>query len=100
MVKKDKDLEEIEHTSRLKLQNIIIGRDKEIETIKMQLDTVLEGHSALTVIAGDMGVGKTTLIRASLADLSNLNGSWVYAKFEQYKEKEPYIAIIQIIERI
>ncbi|MTI81358.1 MAG: hypothetical protein FH758_10840 [Firmicutes bacterium] len=93
-------LEGNEDTLRLKLQSVTIGRDKEIKTIKMQLDTMLEGHSALTIIAGDIGIGKTALIKTAFADLTKLNGTCVYGKYEQYKDEEPYIAIIQIIENI
>ncbi|NLC67389.1 MAG: ATP-binding protein, partial [Clostridiaceae bacterium] len=68
----------------LKLKESIVGRDQEIETIKMQFDKVLEGNTALAIIAGDVGCGKTTLIKAVLADLSKLNGTCVYGKFEQF----------------
>ncbi|NMA13823.1 MAG: AAA family ATPase, partial [Clostridia bacterium] len=74
--------------------------NNEIEAIKMQFDSVLEGHSAVTVIAGDIGIGKTALVKTVLSDLSKLNGACVYGKFEQYKDKSPYIPIIQIIEQI
>ncbi len=100
MMQGNRYLEENEHTLRMKLQNIVVGRDKELEAIKMQFDHVLEGQSALTIVAGDIGIGKTALVKTALADLSKLNGTCVYGKFEQYKDEEPYIAIIQIIENI
>jgi len=100
MIRENRYREGNVHTLRLKLQNVITGRDNEIEAIKMQFDTVQEGQSALTIITGDIGVGKTTLVKAALSDLAKLNATWVYAKSEQYKQEEPYIAIIQIIEHI
>ncbi|NLX65151.1 MAG: AAA family ATPase [Clostridiaceae bacterium] len=83
-----------------KLKENIVEREQEIEAIKMQFDVVLEGQTALSVIAGDVGCGKTTLIKTVLADLSKLNGTCVYGKFEQFKNEEPYVAIIQIVEQI
>jgi len=94
------NLQKIKYLCKEKLQNSVVGRNKEIETIKMQLDRVMEGHSAVTVIAGDIGIGKTVLIKTIMSDLSKLNCACVYGKFEQYKDKEPYIPIIQIIEQI
>lgn len=55
----------------LRLQEIIVGREKEIEAIKMQFDAVLEGNTAFTLIAGDVGCGKTALVKAVLADLAS-----------------------------
>jgi predicted ATPase len=100
MIKKNENMQETENSLKLKLQDIVVGRNNEIEAIKMQFDSVLEGHSAVTVIAGDIGIGKTALVKTVLSDLSKLNGACVYGKFEQYKDKGPYIPIIQIIEQI
>ncbi|HHU30746.1 MAG: AAA family ATPase [Bacillota bacterium] len=66
----------------------------------MQFDRVLEGNSAVTVLAGEAGIGKTALLKRVLRDLLKLNGVCVYGKFEQYKDKGPYIPVIQIIEQI
>jgi len=100
MIETNRYLEENEHAVKQKLLHINTGRDKELETVKIQFDTVLQGHLAWTVIAGDIGIGKTALVKAALADLSKLNATCVYGKFEQYKNEEPYILIIQIIEKI
>jgi predicted ATPase len=94
------DMQKIEFLLKSKLQNTVVGRSNEIEAIKMQFDSVLEGRSAVTIIAGDIGIGKTALVRTVLSDLSRLNAVCVYGKFEQYKDKGPYIPIIQIIEQI
>ncbi len=85
---------------RMKLNNAIVGRGIETESIKMQFDNLLEGNSALTIISGDIGVGKTALVKRTLADLSKLDAVCIYGKFEQYKDSKPYIAIIQIVENI
>ncbi|MHB1125708.1 MAG: AAA family ATPase [Bacillota bacterium] len=100
MTKENRYLEENEHALRLKLHHVVTGRDKELETIKIQFDTVLQCHSAWTVIAGDIGIGKTALVKTALTDMSRLNATCVYGKFEQYKNEETYIPIIQIIENI
>jgi len=100
MIRENQYLDAIENTVRLELQTTFIGRETELEAIKMQFDTVLQGHSAVTVITGDIGIGKTALVKTVLTDLSGFNTTCVYGKFEQYKDNEPYIAIIQIIESI
>lgn len=78
----------------------MVGRDKDLEAIKMQFDTLLEGYPALAVIAGDTGIGKTTLIKNALADLVKLNGTCIYVKFEQFNDNKPYPVIARIIEQI
>lgn len=85
---------------KLKLHNAVWGREAEVEAVKMHFDSVLEGNSALTLISGDIGVGKTVLAKKTLADLARSQGTCVSGKFEQYKEEEPYIAVIQVIEYI
>lgn len=103
MIKENQNLKEIKkinHNIRMKLQNVVVGRDKEIEDIKMQFDKVIEGDSSLTIISGGIGVGKTALVKTSLMDMTRINAICVYGKFEQYKDEEPYIAITQIVRNI
>lgn len=100
MSNKSANIQKIEYLAKLKLQSTVVGRREEIEAMKMQFDKGLEGHSAVTVIAGDVGIGKTALIKTGLSDLSKLNCVSAYGKFEQYKDKGPYIAITQIIEQM
>lgn len=83
-----------------KLQRVVVGRNREIEAIKMHFSRLGEGRLAVTVIAGDIGIGKTALVKAVLSDLAGLNGTCIYSKFEQFEDKGPYIPIAQIIEQI
>ncbi len=85
---------------RSRLQHVLVGREGQLETIKIQFDHVLRGNSARTVITGDTGIGKTALLKAALTDLTMLNATCVYGKFEQYKNDQPYIPVIRIIESI
>jgi histidine kinase len=84
----------------MKLPSIMVGRDKDLEAVKIQFDSLLEGRRALTVVAGDTGIGKTTLVKKALVDLAQANGTCIYGKFEQYNGDQPYLAIIQILEQI
>lgn len=82
------------------METVIVGRDKDLEALMMQFDTVLEGQAALTLIAGETGAGKTTLVKKALADLTLNNGTCVYGKFEPYSDNQPYRVIIEIIEQL
>ena len=84
----------------MELPNIVVGREKDLEALKMQFDTLLEGRGALAVIAGDTGIGKTTLVKKALADLALVDGTCIYAKFEQYKGDKPYLTVIQILAQL
>lgn len=84
----------------MKFPNIVVGRERDLEALKMQFDILLEGRWALATIAGDTGIGKTTLVKRALAELSLANGTCIYGKFEQYNDDKPYLTIVQILEQI
>ncbi len=98
--KRNISTEKNKHTLRTKLHNAVFGRENELEAVKIQFDNACQGKAAYAAIAGDMGIGKTVLIKKVLADLAKLNATCVYGKFEQYRNEEPYIPIIQIITDI
>ena len=83
-----------------KLNEILVEREQEIEAVKLQFGVVLGGQTAIAVIEGVAGCGKTTLINVAMMELSKLNGTSAYCKFEQPRSEEPYVGIIQIVENI
>lgn len=62
------------HNSRFAQTNpapVVYGRDPELETLRAVLASALAGHGHFVLIAGEAGIGKTTLIQAVLDDVSS-----------------------------
>ena len=53
--------------------DVVIGRDSELTTLYGYLDKASCGEPQVVFVAGDPGIGKTTLVRAFLKSLSGMN---------------------------
>ena len=84
------------HVSRPRL----VGRDDELHRLHEHLARALEGKRATVFIAGELGIGKTALTQTFLdqvrADVWGAAGQCV----EQYGKGEPYLPILDGLERI
>ena len=61
---------------------------------------MLDGHRRTVFIAGELGIGKTALVRAFLDQVGS--GVWVASGqcVEQYGKGEPYLPIVEALDRI
>lgn len=75
----------------------LYGRDKEIEILLNVYESVYNGNSALILVSGAAGTGKTSLINEIHIPVIKKNGYFISSKFEQLKlaREIPYSAIIQ-----
>ena len=78
----------------------LVGRDNELRRLHEQLDRALEGKRETVFIAGELGIGKTALTQTFLEQVRP--NVWVAAGqcVEQYGKGEPYLPIIEALERI
>ena len=78
----------------------LYGREKEIEILKDSYRAAKDGGLQTVMIAGDAGVGKTSLVselaRFVLAD----GGLFSSGKFDQYQRNTPYSAFIQALQAV
>lgn len=81
------------------MNEIIVGREKEIDILKKQFNKVLEGKSEISVIFGDSGIGKTSLVNNVIQELEYDDITYVYGKYRNYDQK-PLSAISDIVEQI
>ncbi len=84
------------HATLSRLEKVRVDREREINTIRVQYEALLQGKRSVATITGEVGCGKTTLIKAILAELAQGEGICVYGNFKQYSGDEPYVALRQI----
>ncbi len=66
-----------------------VCRDAEMETLKSEYQNALAGNARLTIIAGDAGIGKSTLVRA-FGDWARERGALVVTgRFFDYEGNRP-----------
>ncbi|MDD5653633.1 MAG: AAA family ATPase, partial [Candidatus Omnitrophica bacterium] len=76
----------------------LIGRDKELETLKDFLKDALQSQGRLCFVSGEAGVGKSRLIDELREYTYSIGGIFVAGKCSQYEFKAPYKVITEIIE--
>ena len=55
----------------------VIGRDSELQTLRKVLDRLVQNRTgSITIIEGEAGMGKSTLLRFVANTLSDLNGGY------------------------
>ncbi|MET0592450.1 MAG: AAA family ATPase, partial [Polyangiaceae bacterium] len=77
---------------------LVVGRDKELETLRDALDRARAGRRQLCFVTGKPGIGKSTLVRTFLASLDP--SAVIIARggcFEQHGTPEPYLAVIEAV---
>ena len=78
----------------------LVGRGHELDRLHEHLVRALDGHRRTVFIAGELGIGKTALVRAFLDQVGS--DVWVGAGqcIEQYGKGEPYLPIVEALDRI
>lgn len=75
---------------------VVVGRSHELARLRAAWDAACAGQRTFVWVAGDPGIGKTTLIDAfvaSLGDVASARGQCV----EQYGAGEPYLPILEAL---
>lgn len=68
----------------------LVGRDDELEALRIALDSARRGSGGLIELAGDTGVGKSRLLREA-RDLAE-GMRFIHATCEAYTQQTPYAA--------
>jgi len=77
----------------------LYGRNREVAELKTELGRAANGNVRLVLVSGAPGVGKSQLVRTIESDARG-NGIFITGKFEQYKQNEPYFAIVQAFKSL
>jgi predicted ATPase len=76
---------------------VIVGRDRELAMVGEALDDALAGHGRLVLIAGELGIGKTTLAEALAKEARRRGARVSWARAPQTAGAPPYWLWTQIL---
>ncbi|MDP3479745.1 MAG: serine/threonine-protein kinase PknK, partial [Desulfoprunum sp.] len=86
---------------RLLIPQKLYGREDDIRTLHAIFDTVIDqGTTALVMVAGYSGIGKTSLVRELYKPVIDASGFFVSGKFDQYKRNIPYLTIAEAFREL
>jgi len=79
----------------LQIPQKLYGRDEEITAMLNAFEETARDRSALMMVAGYAGVGKSALVHKVYESIRGRHGYFIEGKFEQFQENAPYSAIAQ-----
>ncbi|NJP06178.1 MAG: AAA family ATPase, partial [Chloroflexaceae bacterium] len=82
-------------SDRFALPQQLYGRQNELAVLLGTFDQVAAGSSALLLIAGPPGIGKTALVQEIYRPLTERRGAFISGKFDQVQRSIPYLAFAQ-----
>ena len=88
-------LQGVTYSERLLFPDKLYGREKELALLMDLFEKAAGGSSALVLIRGQSGIGKTALVERVRRPLQLKEGFFIQGKFEQYDRDVPYFAFIQ-----
>jgi len=82
----------------------VVGRDGELAQLEAWLQLARDGHRQVVFIAGDVGIGKTTLVNAFIEDVRRRMAPAVLVArgqcIEQYGPGEPFLPVLEALARL
>ncbi|MEM6429298.1 MAG: serine/threonine-protein kinase PknK, partial [Deinococcota bacterium] len=82
-------------SDRFALPHKLYGRAEEEATLKEALDYAASGHSAIALLAGPAGYGKTALARGLHPYVAAKRGYLVTGQFDELQRDVPYSGVIE-----
>jgi predicted ATPase/signal transduction histidine kinase len=84
-------------SDRFLIPEKLYGREAEIETLLAAFDRVAEGASALMLVAGFSGIGKTAVVNEVHKPITRQRGYFIKGKFDQFNRNIPFFAFVQAL---
>ncbi|MGK3998797.1 AAA family ATPase [Sorangium sp. So ce1024] len=83
-------------SSKLRLPDVLVGRDGERERLGASFARAAQGAAELVLIGGPSGIGKTALVRTVYRDIAQAGrGLLISGKHDQLARSTPYAAMAQ-----
>jgi DNA-binding winged helix-turn-helix (wHTH) protein len=82
-----------------RLPETFVGREAELASLQQDVRTALHGERQVIFLAGEAGIGKTTLVDALVADLAATRTWWVGRGqcIDQYGAGEAYLPLLEAL---
>ena len=81
---------------------VLFGRDAELRTLRAAFDAALAGRGTLALVAGEAGIGKTTVLDLWWSHLEGRSAVWLGRGqcAEHYGEGEPYLPVLEALGQL
>lgn len=80
------------------MSRILVGRDKELETLFDAFARAVAGRTEMVLVAGEPGIGKSALVQEIQRPVAAQRGYYICGKFDRLRRQVPYSAIIQAFQ--
>jgi predicted ATPase/transcriptional regulator with GAF, ATPase, and Fis domain len=75
----------------------LYGREHEVRALTRVFESACDGRSALCLVSGYAGIGKTSLIQELHAPIAHRGGYFIAGKFDQVMRDVPFGALLQAL---
>ena len=89
-----------DRASSLILSQKLYGRDQPVQTLLDHFHHICDGSTALVLLSGDPGIGKSFMVKEIYKPLVKTKGYFISGKFDQLKLDTPYAAIIEAFHHL
>src|SRR5262249_23815429 len=76
----------------------LIGRDSEIATLTGLIREAARGRGSAVLIEGEPGIGKSTLVRAALADAADAGGQVFWGAGDELGQAIPLLPLLEALQ--
>ena len=84
-----------DRSEQFDLPQALYGREAQVAALREAFESVSEGATAMMLVTGHPGVGKTSLIAEIHQPVVRHRGYFISGKFDQFKRDVPYASLIQ-----
>ena len=85
-------------SDRFEIPRKLYGRQKEVETLMTAFERAGHGGVELVLVAGHSGIGKSALVHAVHAPVTERHGYFISGKFDQLRLTVPYSAFVTALK--
>ena len=87
-------------STRFNILQKIFGRDGELDILMDVFERVSNGSNEIILVAGQAGIGKSSLIQEVYKPITAKRGYFISGKYDPFRKNVPYSAMIQAIQRL
>jgi predicted ATPase/class 3 adenylate cyclase/GAF domain-containing protein len=77
-----------------RISQTMYGRETELTALRSAMERAARGARGLVLLCGVPGVGKSALVK-TVEPEARVTGLFIAAKFDQFRQNEPYVFIVQ-----
>jgi PAS domain S-box-containing protein len=80
---------------RFEIPQHLYGRDEETKSLMTAFDRVARGDKEITLVSGQGGIGKTSLVKQIYKPITRQRGYFLAGKFDQFHRNVPHSAVVE-----